>query len=190
MGQFGHARSFPDASKRDIAGASLDTLYSMAWHDLSHGPYVLQLPDASDRFCLMPVIDGWAADGFYPIARFDGSGRVLNGSNGYVMHFTVADIPPIHPRGFWSITLYDAEYFLVPNAINRYSLSPRDPLQRNPDGSIDLYFQKEFPGSDKESNWLPAPGGDFILMMRVYWPKDEVLDGTWVPPAVRRSDEA
>jgi DNA sulfur modification protein DndE len=397
MEQFGHARLFPDASKRDIAGASVDTLYSFAWLDLSRGPYVLHLPDANNRFYLMPILDGWTevignpgtrttgdkagdyaitgpqwagilpagvhqiksdtnmvwiagrtytsgtaqdydavhamqdqytivplalfgkpnptsekgavdptidmttpprdqidkldgaeffkrlallmssnpptyqdapmvailtrlgvvgdfdmsklptdvvhglsrvpeaahqkiigyyakqkqangwivstgsghygtdylqralvayvgvggnlpADGFYPIARFDGSGKVLNGANCYVMHFTKADIPPIHPRGFWSITLYDKEYFLVSNAINRYSLSPRDQLQRNPDGSMDLYIQNESPGPDKQANWLPAPGGEFILMMRLYWPKDEVVDGAWVPPPVRRTD--
>ena len=397
LGQFGNARSFPDASKRDVAGASLDTLYSSAWLDLSRGPYVLHLPDASNRFYLMPILDGWTevignpstrttgdkagdyaitgpqwtgvlpagvhqiksdtnmvwivgrtytsgtaqdydavhamqdqytlvplalfgkpnptpekgvvdpnidmttpprdqidkldaaeffkrlallmkdnpptpqdapmvatltrlgvvgdfdfsklptsvtqglsgvpetarkkilgqyatqkqangwmvstgsghygtdylqralvayigvggnlpADGFYPIARFDGDGKVLNGANRYVMHFTKADIPPIHPRGFWSITLYDKEYFLVANSINRYSLSSSSQLQRNPDGSMDLYIQKESPGPDKQANWLPSPGGEFILMMRLYWPKDEVLDGAWVPPPARRVD--
>ena len=126
------------------------------------------------------------ADGFYPIARFDGSGKVLNGASSYVMHFTKADIPPIHPRGFWSITLYDKEYFLVSNSINRYSLSPRDQLQPNPDGSMDLYIQKESPGPDKQANWLPAPDGEFILMLRLYWPKDEAVNGVWVPPPVRR----
>ena len=126
------------------------------------------------------------ADGFYPIARFDGSGKVLNGASSYVMHFTKADIPPIHPRGFWSITLYDKEYFLVSNSINRYSLSPRDQLQPNPDGSMDLYIQKESPGPDKQANWLPAPDGEFILMLRLYWPKDEAVNGAWVPPPVRR----
>jgi hypothetical protein len=126
------------------------------------------------------------ADGFYPIARFDGSGKVLNGASSYVMHFTKADIPPIHPGGFWSITLYDKEYFLVSNSINRYSLSPRDQLQPNPDGSMDLYIQKESPGPDKQANWLPAPDGEFILMLRLYWPKDEAVNGAWVPPPVRR----
>jgi DNA sulfur modification protein DndE len=126
------------------------------------------------------------ADGFYPIARFDGDGKLLNGANRYTMHFTKADIPPIHPRGFWSITLYDKEYFLAANSINRYSLSSRDKFQHNPDGSMDLYIQKESPGADKQANWLPAPEGEFILMMRLYWPKDEVVDGAWVPPPARR----
>ncbi|HMH08836.1 MAG TPA: DUF1214 domain-containing protein, partial [Terriglobales bacterium] len=117
---------------------------------------------------------------------FDGSGKVLNGASSYVMHFTKADIPPIHPQGFWSLTVYDKEYFLVSNSINRYSLSPRDQLQPNPDGSMDLYIQKESPGPDKQANWLPAPDGEFILMLRLYWPKDEAVNGAWVPPPVRR----
>jgi hypothetical protein len=397
MGQFGHARSFPDASKRVIAGASVDTLYSLAWLDLSRDAYVLRLPNANGRFYLMPILDGWTevvgnpgtrttgdkagayaitgpqwagelpagvtqiksntnmlwivgrtytsgtpqdydalqamqdqytlvplalfgkpnpppekgvvdpnidmmtpprdqidkldaaeffkrlarlikdnpptsedapmvailtrlgivddfdiskvpaseaqglsrvpatarkkilghyaaqkqangwivstgsghygtdylqralvayigvggnlpADGFYPIARFDGEGKVLNSASRYMMHFTKADIPPINSQGFWSITIYDKEYFLAPNAINRYSLSSRDKFEQNPDGSMDLYIQKEPPSADKQSNWLPTPDGEFILMMRLYWPKDDAVNGAWVPPATRRVD--
>jgi hypothetical protein len=397
MGQFGHARTFPDASKRVIAGASVDTLYSLAWLDLSRDAYVLHLPNANGRFYLMPILDGWTevvgnpgtrttgdkagayaitgpqwagqlpagvtqiksntnmlwivgrtytsgtpqdydalhamqdqytlvplalfgkpnpapekgvvdpnidmmtpprdqidkldaaeffkrlarlikdnpptsedapmvailtrlgivgdfdmskvaaseaqglsrvpamarkkilghyaaqkqangwivstgsghygtdylqralvayigvggnlpADGFYPIARFDGEGKVLNSASRYMMHFTKADIPPINSQGFWSITIYDKEYFLAPNAINRYSLSSRDKFEQNPDGSIDLYIQKEPPSADKQSNWLPTPDDEFILMMRLYWPKDAAVNGAWVPPATRRMD--
>jgi len=128
------------------------------------------------------------ADGFYPIARVDGDGKLLNSANRYVMHFSNADIPPINPQGFWSITIYDKEYFLAPNAVDRYSLSSRDKFQQNPDGSMDLYIQKGSPGADKQANWLPAPDGEFILMMRLYWPKDEALNGAWVPPPARRTD--
>jgi DNA sulfur modification protein DndE len=397
MGQFAHHRLFPGSSDRTIAGASVDTLYSLAWLDLSRGPYVLHVPDADTRFYMMPILDGWTevignpgtrttggkagdyaitgprwsgvvpaevkqlasgtnmvflvgrtyssgtvqdyeavhalqnqytlvplsmfgnpspqlnegvvdpsidmttpprdqidnldaaeffarfsrllrdnpptaqdaptveilnrlglvgdfdmsnvsssvaqglsrvpetarrqilghyarqrqangwmvstgsghygtdylqralvayigvggnlpADAFYPIARFDGDGRVLNGANKYVMRLTHADIPPIHPQGFWSLTMYDSEYFLVANSINRSSLSSRDTFQENPDGSADLHIQNEFPGADKQPNWLPAPEGEFILMLRLYWPKDEAVNGTWVPPPVRRVD--
>jgi hypothetical protein len=102
------------------------------------------------------------------------------------MHFTKAEIPPINPQGFWSLTIYDKDYFLAPNAINRNALSSRDKFQKNPDGSMDLYIQKKSPGADKESNWLPTPEGEFILMMRLYWPKDEAVNGAWVPPPARR----
>jgi hypothetical protein len=397
LGQFGHHRSFPGSSDRTIAGASVDTLYSLAWLDLSRGPYVLHVPDADNRFYMMPILDGWTevignpgtrttggkagdyaitgpqwtgavpaeveqltsgtnmvllvgrtyssgtaqdyeavhalqdqytlvplsmfgnpsprldegvvdssidmttpprdqidnlgaaeffarfsrllkdnpptlqdapmveilnrlglvgdfdmsnmsstvaqglsrvpetarkeilgqyarqrqangwmvstgsghygtdylqralvayigvggnlpADAFYPIARFDGDGKVLNGASRYVMRLTQADVPPIHPQGFWSVTMYDSEYFLVANSINRSSLSSRDKFQENPDGSADLYIQNEFPGADKQANWLPAPEGEFILMLRLYWPTDEAVDGTWAPPPVRRMD--
>ena len=125
-------------------------------------------------------------DATYPIARLDADGKLLDGANRYVLHFTKADIPPVDPRGFWSLTLYDKEYFLVPNPANRYALLSRDEFKRNADGSMDLYVQKESPGPDKQPNWLPAPDGEFILMLRLYWPKDEVVNGVWVPPPVRR----
>jgi hypothetical protein len=86
--------------------------------------------------------------------------------------------------------MYNAEYFFVDNPLNRYTLSSRNALKLNPDGSVDLYIQKESPGPDKESNWLPAPAGKFVLMMRLYWPKDRdpsILDGSWKLPPVKRS---
>ena len=76
---------------------------------------------------------------------------------------------------------------MVANALSRYALSGRDPLKYNADGSLDLYIQKESPEPGKVSNWLPAPDGDFLLMLRLYWPKEtppSILDGTWKPPPV------
>ena len=124
-------------------------------------------------------------DAFYPIARFDGDGKVLNGANRYVMRFTAADIPPVAQEGFWSLSLYDSGYFLVPNGIQRHSIGSHDSFRTNTDGSIDLYIGKDSPGGELEANWLPAPDGDFVLMMRLYSPKDEALGGTWAPPPVR-----
>jgi hypothetical protein len=66
------------------------------------------------------------------------------------------DLPPA--KGFWSLTMYDSGYFFVANPLNRYTLSERNQLKTNADGSTDLYLQKDNPGPDKESNWLPAPG--------------------------------
>ena len=59
-------------------------------------------------------------------------------------------------KGFWSVTMYDTDYFFVANPINRYSISARQKLKANADGSVDLYIQNESPGADKEANWLPA----------------------------------
>jgi hypothetical protein len=80
-------------------------------------------------------------------------------------------------------------HFFVANPINRYSISPRQNLKANPDGSVDIYVQKDSPGADKESNWLPAPDGKFILMLRMYWPNESdpsILDGTWTIPPVTK----
>jgi hypothetical protein len=126
-------------------------------------------------------------DAIYPVSKVDGADKTYNGANKYVMHFPKGQLPPA--KGFWSLTMYDSDYFFVSNPINRYSISARQNLKANPDGSTDLYLQKDSPGKDKESNWLPAPAGDFILMLRLYWPSEtnpSIINGTWKPPAVNK----
>jgi len=125
-------------------------------------------------------------DAIYPTSEEDAEGKPYDGSKKYVMHFDKGQTPPAD--GFWSLTMYNDQYFFVDNPLNRYTLSQRNKLAVNPDGSIDLYIQSESPGKDKESNWLPAPKGEFILMMRMYWAKDtppSILDGTWKIPEVK-----
>ena len=103
------------------------------------------------------------------------------------MTFKKGLTPPV--SGFWSLTMYDENYFFVDNPLNRYSISARQPLKANADGSIDLLIQNESPGADKESNWLPAPKGKFILMMRLYWPNESnpsIIDGSWTIPPVTK----
>jgi hypothetical protein len=129
-------------------------------------------------------------DAIYPTSLKDGNGllaRAYSGTEKYVMHFDKGKLPPA--KGFWSLTMYDEGYFFVANPINRYSISARQNLKANADGSVDLYLQKESPGADKESNWLPAPAGKFLLMLRLYWPEEDqpsILDGSWVIPPVKR----
>lgn len=126
-------------------------------------------------------------DAVYPTSRADAEGQKYNGANKYVMRFPKGQLPPV--EGFWSVTMYDSAYFFVSNPLNRYSISPRQNLKTNPDGSTDLYIQKDSPGKDKESNWLPAPPGDFILMLRMYWPnekKPSIINGTWTIPAAKK----
>jgi hypothetical protein len=126
-------------------------------------------------------------DAVYPTSQKDGDGKAYDGANKYVMRFAKGQLPPV--EGFWSLTMYDGAYFFVPNPINRYSISARQDLKANPDGSVDLYIQKDSPGADKESNWLPAPAGKFILMLRMYWPDESnpsIIDGTWTIPPVRK----
>lgn len=126
-------------------------------------------------------------DAVYPISTLDDEGQPYSGTQKYVMRFPKGHLPPV--EGFWSLTMYDKDYFFVDNPLNRYSISPRQNLVVNADGSTDLYIQKDSPGKDKESNWLPAPPGEFILMLRTYWSRDtapSILDGTWAIPAVRK----
>jgi hypothetical protein len=124
-------------------------------------------------------------DAVYPTSEVDGDGKPYDGANKYVLHFPKGQTPPA--KGFWSLTMYDADYFFVANPLNRYTLSPRNALKYNEDGSLDFYIQKESPSKEKESNWLPAPAGKFKLMLRLYWPQEtapSIIDGTWQPPAV------
>ena len=126
-------------------------------------------------------------DAVYPTSLKDAEGKDYNGADKYVMHFPKGQLPPT--RGFWSLTMYDANYFFVANPINRYSISARQNLKPNPDGSIDLYIQNQSPGADKDSNWLPAPAGKFILMLRMYWPDEKspsIINGSWSPPAAKK----
>ena len=123
-------------------------------------------------------------DAVYPINLGDADGKPLSGANKYVLHFAKPEIPPV--RAFWSITLYDKDGFPTANALNRNAIGDRDELKFNADGSLDLYFQNESPGKDREANWLPAPTEAFNLTMRLYAPKVEVLDGRWAPPAITK----
>jgi hypothetical protein len=123
-------------------------------------------------------------DAIYPPNLGDETGKPLDGANKYTLHFERGETPPAN--AFWSVTLYDAEGFQVANPLNRFNLSSWMPLKYNADGSLDLYFQNESPGADKEVNWLPAPIGAFNLLMRLYAPRSEALTGKWNPPPVTR----
>jgi len=125
-------------------------------------------------------------DAVYPTSEGPGLIEKYSGAKKYVLHFNKGQLPPVD--GFWSLTMYDGSYFFVPNPINRYTVSQRNKFTLNADGSVDLYIQNESPGKAKEQNWLPAPKDKFILMMRLYWPKEKppsILDGSWKIPAVK-----
>jgi hypothetical protein len=129
-------------------------------------------------------------DAVYPTSAADTEGKPYSGANKYTVHFAKGRTPPAN--AFWSITMYDANYFFVDNPLSKYTVSPRNDLQYNDDGSLDLYIQNESPGKDKEANWLPAPKGKFVLMMRLYWPAEKmpsIIDGSWAPPAVKLSEK-
>ncbi len=113
----------------------------------------------------------------------DGGGHTLDGRHDYVMHFAAGGLPP--NDAFWSLTMGDAKNHFVSNPINRYNVGDRSGLTPNPDGSVDIYLQHTAPAGH-ESNWLPAPSGQFILWLRVYIPGAAILDGKYkLPPVVR-----
>jgi hypothetical protein len=124
-------------------------------------------------------------DAIYPLNLADDTGKPLDGASNYVLHFDKGQTPPVD--AFWSVTLYDPQGFQVANPLNRFAVSSWMPFKYNSDGSLDLYFQNESPGADKEANWLPAPKGPFNLTMRLYAPKSAALTGKWNPPPVTRA---
>ena len=123
-------------------------------------------------------------DAIYPLNLADETGKPLDGASKYTIHFDKGATPPVN--AFWSVTLYDSDGFQVANSLNRFAVSSWMPFKYNADGSLDLYFQNESPGADKEANWLPAPKGPFNLTMRLYSPKSDALTGKWNPPPITK----
>jgi hypothetical protein len=126
-------------------------------------------------------------EAMYPAYAIDADGKKLDGANRYAVRFAPGQLPPVN--AFWSLTMYELpQSLLVANPLNRYLLnSPMLPqFKRDADGALTLYIQNESPGADKEANWLPAPKGPFLMWMRLYWPKEEALQGKWTAPPLQR----
>jgi hypothetical protein len=128
-------------------------------------------------------------EAMYPVYRIDANGQKLTGANRYTLRFAPGQLPPVN--AFWSLTMYELPAsLLVANPINRYLInSPMLPqLKRDADGGLTLLIQNESPGKDKEANWLPAPKGPFAMYMRLYWPKEEALEGKWTAPKLKKAE--
>lgn len=123
-------------------------------------------------------------DAIYSTCFVDRQNKELNGSSSYKLHFEKGQTPPVN--AFWSITLYDTQGYFIDNELNRYTLGDRSNLRPNADGSIDIFIQHSHPGKEKTSNWLPAPKGNFNLLLRFYWPKSVILQNKWSPPFVEK----
>src|SRR3979411_733356 len=126
-------------------------------------------------------------DAIYPLNLADETGKPLDGSNKYTIHVDKGSTPPVN--AFWSITMYDPEGNAYRNNLDRQAVSSWMPFVFNADGSLDVYFQNENPGKNKEANWLPSPKGGFNLTMRMYSPKAEALTGGWNPPPIVKSPD-
>lgn len=125
-------------------------------------------------------------DAMYPALSSDSEGRPLDGNNKYVLRFEKGKLPPVD--AFWSVTAYDTEGYLIPNTLRRQAIGDRDKLVANADGSLDILIQADSPGKEREANWLPVGKAPVTLLMRLYSPRAEVLDGAWTPPPVVRQE--
>ena len=133
------------------------------------------------------MFDNRPSETQYFYTDYDASGGELNGSGSYLITLPAGQEPPVN--GFWSLTLYNDKHLFHPNDLKRFSLGTKNKtLKRNADGSLTLYAGAKSPGADKEANWLPAPDGHFSLYIRAYWGKQDILDGSWMPPPVVKSD--
>jgi hypothetical protein len=121
----------------------------------------------------------------YMKAERDEAGETLNGNNSYVMHFEPGELPPVKENGFWSVTAYGDDDFLIDNTLSRYAINDRSGFDLNADGSMDVLLQAEQP-AEHVGNWLPVKKDGFHLFLRVYLPADSIQDGTWRAPTIKR----
>jgi len=136
---------------------------------------------------VLGIYGNTAAEAMYPAYFVDADGQPMSGAHRYEMRFPPGGLPPVN--SFWSVTMYNLpESLLVDNPLDRYLINSTmlPDLKRDPDGGLTLYLQHDSPGRDKESNWLPTPSGPFQVIMRMYWPKEEALNGTWKQPPLRK----
>jgi hypothetical protein len=126
-------------------------------------------------------------ENIYPATFIDDRGELLSDARRYVLRFSPGATPPAN--AFWSTTMYGPDFNFVDNPINRFSIGDRTKdLHRDADGGLTIYLQKDAPGGEKDKNWLPTGGGNFHMVLRMYLPKSEALNGSWQPPAVKRVD--
>ena len=128
-------------------------------------------------------------EAMYPAYYVDAAGQKLDGANRYTLRFAPGQLPPVD--AFWSLTMYEQPAsLLVANPINRYLLnsSMLPQFKRDADGGLTLLLQNESPGKELEANWLPAPKGSFSVIMRLYVPKADALQGKWKPPPLKRAE--
>ncbi len=124
-----------------------------------------------------------AQEAAYWTTTVDRAGHTLNGRHDYVLHFPAGQLPP--NDAFWSLTMTDVAGFMVSNPIDRYSVGEQSGLAPNADGAVDIYIQNTAPAGH-EFNWLPAPSGNFKLMLRAYLPGRAILEGEYHVPPIRK----
>jgi hypothetical protein len=122
------------------------------------------------------------ADVLPAMTHTDAAGRPLSGRHRYMLRFAPDAPPPVH--GFWSLSTEVAPQVAGPGPVWSTSLGDRDGLTVDGDGSLRIHIQHDRPPRHRRSNWLPAPAGEFALVLRLHWPREELAEGRWTPPAV------
>lgn len=177
----GLTEALKTAPKAVISNAASATVIRNGWQ------YADGMGEFGYNYGLRALVSGpylggqGSVEAMYPIRYVDDEGKILNGQKKYNVHFS--SIPDV--KAFWSLTVYDAKTkLLVKNPINRYKISSTTPgIKYNKDGSLDICLNNNDPGSEK--NWLPLPEGEFYLLLRLYQPSEEVLNGTYELPSVK-----
>jgi hypothetical protein len=189
------------AALKDVPEMAVKQM-TAAWESLGKDVHGWRVTTVGGRYGTNYLERGaWAARGWpsqlpsvsvYPTTYVDSTGQKLSGANQYTVTFPKGQLPPVNLQAFWSITMYEntpTGLWFYPNPLNKLTVSPRNKLKYNNDGSLTLHFQHKSPGKAKEANWLPAPVGPFALTLRMYWPNStspSILNGTWQPPGVKR----
>ena len=192
LNQFYNSRQLTTAEYRDGGSPNNDTLYSVAWLDLSKEPLILSVPDVGNFLlraslqCLGDIISNDTAEAIYMNTFTDAAGATLSGAHTYKIRFAPGGAPPV--GAFWSITMYGLDNNFVANRINRYKLGslPAGSITPDADGGMTITVSHQQPAGGA-ANWLPAPQGDFYLVLRTYMPQGKLLDQSWEPPAVSKA---
>jgi hypothetical protein len=174
---------FADLKKTQIDTGKVTMNVMFGTREYLNGNYLYRMAGA-----VLGIYANSKQEAMYPVYAVDAAGQKLDGANRYTLRFAPGQLPPVN--AFWSLTMYELPAsLLVANPINRYLInSPMLPqLVKDADGGLTLYVQNETPGKDKEPNWLPAPKGPFIAFLRLYWPKEAALDGSWKQPPMTKS---
>lgn len=173
-----------DTVQADLAAGKVSAGDFFGTRDYLDGNYLYRMAGA-----VVGIFGNSKQEALYPIYTVDAQGQALDGaSHNYTLHFAPGMLPPVN--AFWSLTMYRMpESLLYANEIDRYLInSPMEPdLIKDADGGITLYIQHESPGKELEANWLPAPAGPFQMAMRLYWPQEAALDGTWTAPPLAQA---
>jgi hypothetical protein len=175
-------KTFGEYKTAEIDTGKFSSANAFGTRAFLNGDYMARMAGA-----VLGIYGNSKEEAIYPGYFVDSGKQKLNGSNRYTLHFSAGHLPPVN--AFWSFTLYELPASLLyANALDRYLInSPMLPtLLRDSDGGITIYVQHESPGKNLETNWLPAPSGPFLAVMRLYWPKEEAFNGTWKAPPLQR----